>query len=413
MITEYGRLVLDAATAATSLSINGRSASLEIGSAGSLTLTTALDVGAETVILDGSAVQLTDTAGIMLEGGRLTGSGMIAPGMAVTGYGTVGIAIDNQTGTAAGGTLEFSQSVNSFGTFEIANVTNSVLKFDAAVTGSPTILFEGGGAGVGVLDLTAINLSQFNGVLSNIGTGEGILVNGAASVTLSPDGQTLTVYNSSNIELGTLALDRPYTGDYFHIINGNEIVICFMPGTFIRTPAGEQAVESLAIGDLVLTAEGEAQPILWIGRQTVSRVFADPLRVLPIRITAGALDENLPVRDLLVSPDHALLVGDVLIQAGALVNGTSIRREENVPKVYTYYHVELADHALILAEGVPAETFVDTVDRLAFDNWAEHLALYPAGREIAELPLPRARSHRQVPMALRRHLAGRAAVVAA
>ena len=160
---------------------------------------------------------------------------------------------------------------------------------------------------------------------------------------------------------------------------------------------------------LVLTAEGEAQPILWIGRQTVSRVFADPLRVLPIRITAGALDENLPVRDLLVSPDHALLIGDVLIQAGALVNGSTIRREENVPRVYTYYHLELADHALILAEGVPAETFVDNVDRMAFDNWAEHLALYPEGREITELPLPRARSHRQVPMALRRHLAGRAA----
>lgn len=195
-----------------------------------------------------------------------------------------------------------------------------------------------------------------------------------------------------------------YIGNPSHITT----IICFMPGTLIRTPDGEQTIESLTAGDLVLTSEGDAQPVLWIGRQTVSTVFADPLRVLPVRITEGALDDNLPVRDLLVSPDHALLVDGVLIQAGALVNGTTIRRESNVPVTFTYYHVELADHALILAEGVPAETFVDNVDRMAFDNWDEHLALHPEGRAIAEMALPRAKAQRQVPMATRARLAQRA-----
>ena len=149
-------------------------------------------------------------------------------------------------------------------------------------------------------------------------------------------------------------------------------------------------------------------PVRWLGRQTVSTIFADPLHVLPIRIAAGALAENLPVRDLLVSPAHAILVADVLVQAGALVNGSSIRREGDVPASFTYYHVELADHALILAEGVAAETFVDNVGREAFDNWDEHEALYGAGTPIPEMTLSRAKSHRQVPAALRQRLAVRA-----
>ena len=177
--------------------------------------------------------------------------------------------------------------------------------------------------------------------------------------------------------------------------------VCFYSGTLVATPSGERAVETLRAGDLVLTAEGEARPIRWLGRQTVSTRFGDPLRVLPIRVAAGALGENLPKRDLLVSPDHALLVDGVLVQAGALVNGTTVRREAGVPEVFTYWHVELHDHSLVLAEGVPAETFIDNVDRLAFDNWDEHEA---AGSEapIAEMALPRAKSARQVPHATRR-----------
>ena len=180
-----------------------------------------------------------------------------------------------------------------------------------------------------------------------------------------------------------------------------------MPGTRVATPLGEVAVETLKIGDLVTTAEGHAAPVRWIGRQTVSRVFADPLRVLPIRIQAGALGESLPARDLLISADHAILIDGVLVQAGALVNGRSIRRETDVPMTFTYYHVELDDHALILAEGVPAETFIDNVDRLAFDNWEEHEALYPRGRPIRELPYARAMAGRQVPQHIRKRLAER------
>jgi len=192
-----------------------------------------------------------------------------------------------------------------------------------------------------------------------------------------------------------------------HVDSGGSVAICFMAGTSVATPDGETAVEQLSIGQLVKTADGRSAPIRWIGRQTVSRLFADELH-LPVRIKAQAFGENVPHRDLLVSPGHALLVDGVLAQAGALVNEVSIVRERDVSMTFTYYHVELDDHSLILAENVPAETFVDHVDRINFDNWDEYEALYPEGRNVPEMEYPRAKAYRQVPEVIRSRLMARA-----
>jgi hypothetical protein len=187
--------------------------------------------------------------------------------------------------------------------------------------------------------------------------------------------------------------------------------ICFMAGTSIATPTGPVAIEKLAIGDLVSTHSGRAVPVRWIGVQTISRPHANPTRVLPVRISAGALGEKLPRRDLLVSPGHALLIEGVLVQAGALVNHTTITREIGVTDSFCYYHVETDDHSLILAEGVPAETFIDHVDRIAFDNWYEHQLLYPEGRTVAEMNVPRVTSVRQLPSAIADIIAERAVLL--
>jgi len=170
-------------------------------------------------------------------------------------------------------------------------------------------------------------------------------------------------------------------------------------------------VEGLRRGDLVVTAEGTAEPVRWLGRHTVRAPVADALSVLPVRIRAGALGDGVPARDLRVSPGHALFVDGILVQAGALVNGVSIVRECYSPPTFVYFHVELDGHALILAEGAPAESFVDNVERFGFDNWAEHEALYPEGKPIVELPLPRAKAHRQVPRRIRERLLERAAML--
>ena len=187
----------------------------------------------------------------------------------------------------------------------------------------------------------------------------------------------------------------------------SELPICLLEGTQVATPEGEAAIETLKAGDLVVTADGHAQTVRWIGRQTVTGIFADELS-FPVRIKAGALGENMPSRDLLVSHGHAVFVDGILVQAGALINGVSVVRELDMPKSFIYYHIELDDHALVLAENTPVETFVDNVDRARFDNWSEYESLYPYGKSVPEMAYPRAKAMRQVPMALRSRLNERA-----
>ena len=191
---------------------------------------------------------------------------------------------------------------------------------------------------------------------------------------------------------------------------------CFLAGTRIATPMGEGvAVETLAVGDLVLTAGWSRVPVKWIGRQTLSTKFGVPEGRRPVSIAAGALGKDLPVRDLRVTAAHALLIDGVLVDAGALVNGTSIRRMEpaELGERFTVYHIETENHEIVLAEGVPAETFIDNVARQRFDNYGEFEALYGAAPEpMQELPQPRAASARQVPRAIRERIAAAAAVLA-
>ena len=184
---------------------------------------------------------------------------------------------------------------------------------------------------------------------------------------------------------------------------------CFLPGSQIATPAGEVSVERLTIGDPVLTVDGRCVAVKWVGRQTVSTRFGPAERLMPVRFAAGALGQGLPHADLTVTADHGMLVEGVICHAGALVNGGTITRVPlaQMGKTYTVYHVETENHEIILANGAPAETFIDNAGRRAFDNYAEFEALYGEVPEMQELPYPRAMSARQVPDRIRATLARR------
>ena len=143
---------------------------------------------------------------------------------------------------------------------------------------------------------------------------------------------------------------------------------CFVEGTRILTTKGEVAVEALSIGDVVITPEGEELAIGWIGRREVDVGRAlKPELVRPVVIEAGALGEGTPVRDLWLSPDHALLIEGVLVQARDLVNWANIRQAQGGGRV-VYYHVELSEHAAMFAEGAAVESFLDTGHKALFDN---------------------------------------------
>ncbi|MCQ8239640.1 Hint domain-containing protein [Rhizosaccharibacter radicis] len=154
---------------------------------------------------------------------------------------------------------------------------------------------------------------------------------------------------------------------------------CYVPGTRIGVPGDADGVpiEHLRIGDEVIVASGGARRIRWIGRRSYNARFAAASTdVHPILIRAGALDGTLPVRDLRVSPHHAMLLDGMLVEAEMLVNGVSVRREAPVGDV-SYVHLELDRHDAVLAEGAWSETFEDDNSRGMFHNAHEFAALFP------------------------------------
>jgi hypothetical protein len=163
---------------------------------------------------------------------------------------------------------------------------------------------------------------------------------------------------------------------------------CMLRGTRILTRRGPERIESLSIGDRVVTTRGE-KPIKWIGRQHFGRGRSArwPDSVHPICVSRSALADNVPHADLYLSPRHALLIDDVLIEVGDLVNATSITR--SVPegmKDIEYFHIELETHEVILAEGTPVETLLLTDGREGFSNFVEYERLY--GSDVAPAMVP-------------------------
>ena len=120
-----------------------------------------------------------------------------------------------------------------------------------------------------------------------------------------------------------------------------------------------------------------ARPLKWIGRRSYTgRFIAGNDDALPIRFAANSLADGIPSCDLDVSPKHAMFVDEVLVPAKMLVNGTTIYQLEDVDSV-EYFHLELASHDVIFAEGAASETFVDCDSRGMFHNVAEYGRLYP------------------------------------
>jgi hypothetical protein len=164
----------------------------------------------------------------------------------------------------------------------------------------------------------------------------------------------------------TALVNSPQVAAVFDAHNSD--VHCFAQETRIATRRGEVAVEDLMIGDEAVLANGGGAQVIWVGHRRVDLAYHDaPDDVRPVRIRANAIDNGMPRRDLLVSPDHALFIDGALFIARLLVNGASIVIDTSFRQV-TYFHVELDRHAVILAEGLPAESYLDTGNRAPVEN---------------------------------------------
>lgn len=204
--------------------------------------------------------------------------------------------------------------------------------------------------------------------------------------------KTNIIYGGGDNEAGTVELldgTGTVTGS-FVFSNIESIVPCFTPGSLILTDSGERKVEDLLAGDLVLTRDNGYQTLRWAGGRDV---FAAEMglhpQYQPVRIAAGAMGMGLPVRDIMVSPQHRMLVTgvraemlfgehEVLVPAIHMVNDHSIRRMK-LAKV-RYLHLLFDQHEVICADGAWTESFQpgdQTLRGMDDDQRAELFGLFP------------------------------------
>ncbi len=168
-----------------------------------------------------------------------------------------------------------------------------------------------------------------------------------------------------------------------HMTGGTAMTACFVAGTRLATRHGATAVEDLREGDAVETVSGLFARVVWIGRREIDlESLLDDGPARPIRIAAGAFGNGLPRREVGLSGDHAVFTGGVLVPIRSLINGSTVRTDRSVQAV-RYFHVELNNHEVILAEGLPVESRLDSGNRAMFDNDTPAAAIGQARRSYA------------------------------
>ncbi len=366
-----------------------------------------LALGPDTV-LNGAGGQMTVSADAFVNQGRIAEAGGVLGISATTTLTNAGTIVVG--GTASGATLQAANLSNSGSiaigagdTLVLQSVTYDGQPAPAGFTNTGTIQMTPGSELV--LD-TSTTLARLGAVGGSGGTleiaprqnwfsshtggvldlGGGTLVIGGASPfsELILDG---TIENGVVLVMPGGTLDPAATSAETNVV---QQAPCYLAGTRLRTPRGDVAVEQLAVGEDLLTAAGEAKPIVWIGhRQIDCRRHPQPQLVRPVRVRAGAFGPSQPQRDLMLSPDHSVSVaaadgsGKVLIPIKHLVNGLTVLQEP--ADSAHYFHIELARHDILLAEGLPAESYLDTGNRAMFVNagpgprsgGSEPVALHP------------------------------------
>ncbi|WP_081370046.1 Hint domain-containing protein [Granulibacter bethesdensis] len=318
--------------------------------------------GAVTIASDGHTLH-NDNARLILAGGSVlvldnvhlvTQTTIISSGQATIRL--QGAQLEIEYGSYMPATLDFQDRHNA----------------DGSVSGS-TVMINSEGAKANMF-ASITNLTTRDAIiLTNAPTGGSriyLQANGDGSYSLieqMPEwgGQTSILCRHVRLATGLTAGD-------FTSLNQNGILelVCFLGGSMISTPEGEKPVETIYPGNSILALENGqpvARKVIWSGIATahVNQDLPDDQAGYPVRIRKDAISDQVPYKDMLITPDHCLYLEGYFIPARLLVNGRTIFYDRSFTS-YQYYHIETEKHAVITADGVLTETYLDTSNRRQF-----------------------------------------------
>jgi len=294
-----------------------------------------------------------------------------------------GTKLSDRTGITVGGKVTVETTYNSSGRLITSGDGAPVVTSSDLSTATSVDRFAGANATFN--DVSSVSSTDF------LGASVSITPRGAISINLSQaipsQGGTGTSYDTLNLEFTDKNILTPAAEDgditragivteTFDVNRKGEVRVvdasgkatihadatvipCYARGTLISTTRGEVAVERLRVGDMLHTANGGSSAVVWLGHRHVDcNRQLDKEEAYPIRVSKDAFGPGLPKRDLWLSPKHAVFVNEALVPIQCLINGTTITQDIK-PRV-SYYHIELTEHNVIFAEGMPAESFLDT-----------------------------------------------------
>jgi len=317
--------------------------------------------------------------------------------------------VGGETGETTGdeaGSVSDGSSTASFSEIEAITTGSGDDTIDASLATSPLTLDAGagndtitGGTGADTLEGGTGDDTFYAGEGDHVSGGEN--AGDADVLDLTGAGPSRVIYNEGDPESGTVEfldgsgnITGTMTFDEIETVN---FIPCFTPGTLIATPEGPRAVEDLAPGDRVLTRDNGVKLLEWVGQRLLNanHLAANP-RLMPVRIKAGALGFGLPERDMMVSPQHKMLISDaraellfgeheVLVAAVHLVGLPGIDRID-VEEVI-YIHVMFDAHEIIMAEGAWTESYqpgVHVLSDMDDEQREEILDIFPELRNTPD-----------------------------
>jgi hypothetical protein len=307
--------------------------------------------------------------GTVVNAGTIDGTGGYA--LSFNGYYADRLVIDPTA--VFGGKVHSSNTIGSsiVSTLELAAGTGTLPGIGTAITNFGSIVFDPGAT----WDVSGV-LAGFAGSVSGFAPTDTIHLTDVVATSGTYASGKLNLYDNGT-PVGQIAMTGNFATYKFTVDPTTGITVaCFTEGTRIATPDGETAVEMLLAGQRLRLANGDTAPVRWLGHRRIDcRRHPRPWDVWPVRIAAHAFAPGMPAHELRLSPDHAVFADGVLVPIRYLVNGISIVQQP--ADSVGYWHVELDRHAVLLAGGLPCESYLDTGNRAAFANGGTAVQAHP------------------------------------